>query len=112
MAKLPTYYVMERDRDMPATVRPEMPSAAAIAGCRWLPDEALAVYAGEYGRIGFQGGLQYYRVVTGGHLACEMKTFAGRAIEVPSLFIAGSKIGHAPCRERVCPSVSLSVVSA
>src|SRR3546814_19470264 len=44
----------------------------------------------EYGRIGFQGGLQYYRVVTGGHLAREMKTFAGRAIEVPSLFIAGS----------------------
>src|SRR3546814_1450594 len=91
MAKRPTYYVMERDRDMPATVRPEMPSAAAIAGCRWLPDEALAVYAGEYGRIGFKGGLQYYRVVTGGHLAREMKDFAGRAIEVPCLFIAGSR---------------------
>lgn len=90
MAKLPTYYVMDLDRDMPATVRPEMPSPEAIAACRWLPDEALAVYAGEYGRIGFQGGLQYYRVVTGGHLAREMKTFAGKAIEVPSAFIAGS----------------------
>ena len=90
MAKLPTYYVMDLDRDMPATVRPEMPTAAEIAACRWLPDEALAVHAGEYERIGFQGGLQWYRVVTGGHWARELRTFAGRSIDVPSAFIAGS----------------------
>lgn len=90
VAKLPTYYVMELDRDMPETVRPEIPSPEAIAACRWLPDEALAVYAGEYGRIGFQGGLQWYRVVTGGHWARELKTFAGSAITVPAKFIAGA----------------------
>ncbi|GHD56180.1 alpha/beta hydrolase [Thalassobaculum fulvum] len=90
IARLPTYYVMDLEADMPATVRPEMPSAEAIAGCRWLPDEALAVYAEEYGRIGFQGGLQWYRVVTGGHWGRELKTFAGRTIDVPSAFIAGA----------------------
>ncbi len=90
IAKLPTYYVMDLDQDMPATVRPEMPSAEAIAACRWLSDEALAVYAEEYGRIGFQGGLQWYRVVTGGHWGRELKTFAGRTIDVPSAFIAGA----------------------
>ncbi|MEQ9333151.1 alpha/beta hydrolase [Thalassobaculum sp.] len=90
LAKLPTYYVMDLDRDMPATVRPEMPSPEAVAGCRWLPDEALAVYAGEYGRIGFQGGLQWYRVVTGGHWGRELRTFAGRSIDVPSMYVAGA----------------------
>ena len=90
IAKLPTYYVMDLEEDMPATVRPEMPSAEAIAACRWLSDEALAVYAEEYGRIGFQGGLQWYRVVTGGHWGRELKTFAGRTIDVPSAFIAGA----------------------
>ncbi len=90
LAKLPTYYVMDLDRDMPATVRPEMPSPEAVASCRWLSEEALAVYAAEYGRIGFQGGLQWYRVVTGGHWGRELKTFAGRSIDVPSAFIAGA----------------------
>jgi pimeloyl-ACP methyl ester carboxylesterase len=90
MAKLPTYYVMDLAQDMPATVAPEMPSADAVAVCRWLPDDALAVYAAEYARTGFQGGLQWYRVVTGGHLARDLKTFAGRTIDIPSAFIAGS----------------------
>ena len=38
-----------------------MPSAAEIAACQWLPDRELAVYAGEYQRNGFQGGLNWYR---------------------------------------------------
>src|SRR6201994_3194457 len=50
LAKMPTYYIMDRDRDMAATVAPEMPSAGAIAACRWLPGNELAVYRGEYER--------------------------------------------------------------
>src|SRR5213075_1219536 len=34
LAKMPTYYIMDRDRTMPETVAAEMPSAAAIAACR------------------------------------------------------------------------------
>ncbi|NQW11725.1 MAG: alpha/beta fold hydrolase [Alphaproteobacteria bacterium] len=90
LAKLPTYYVMDRDKTMAETVAPEMPSAAGIAACGWLLDDALRVYSAEYGRIGFQGGLQWYRCVTGGLFAAELKTFAGRTIDVPSCFIAGS----------------------
>ena len=48
----------------------------------------LRVYAEEYGRNGFQGGLQWYR--SGGVITDEPLTFAGRTIDVPSLFIAGS----------------------
>src|SRR5205085_5581771 len=89
LAKLPTYYVMEADKGMAETVAAEMPSAAAIAACRWLPDSELAVYAGEYARNGFQGGLQWYRSRTTGAFDGELQLFAGRSIEVPSLFIAG-----------------------
>jgi len=90
LAKLPNYYVMDLDVTMPESVRPEMPSAEAIDACEWLSDAALAVYAAEYTRTGIQGGLQWYRVVTGGHVARDMKTFAGQTIDIPALYIAGS----------------------
>jgi pimeloyl-ACP methyl ester carboxylesterase len=90
LAKMPTYYVMDLAEDMAATVAHEMPSAEQIAGNRWLPDRELAVYAGEYQRNGFQGGLQWYRRGTGGLDTAELQLFAGRTIDVPSLFIAGT----------------------
>ena len=89
MAKLPTYYVMEAALGMAETVAPEMPAPAAIAGCQWLPDAELAVYAGEYGRTGFQGGLNWYRCGTGGQFTADMQLWAGRTIDVPAMYIAG-----------------------
>ena len=52
---------MDLADDMPTAVAKEMPSPQEIAACRWLPDDELAVYAGEYRREGFQGGLNWYR---------------------------------------------------
>ncbi|MCB1510228.1 MAG: alpha/beta fold hydrolase [Hyphomicrobiaceae bacterium] len=89
LAVLPDYYVMPRDIDMAAAVAPAMPSAAAIAACCWLPDADLAIYAAEYGRTGFQGGLQWYRCATGGLFGDDLKTFSGRTIDVPCCFISG-----------------------
>lgn len=91
MAKIPTYYVMERDKGMAATVAPFMPSAAEIAACRWLTEPEVAVYATEYARTEFTGALQGYRVRRGTDpkSMAEMHTFAGRTIDVPSLYIAG-----------------------
>jgi pimeloyl-ACP methyl ester carboxylesterase len=88
LAKMPTYYIMDLDQDMAATVAPEMPSAAQIAACRWLTERELAVYGGEYLRTGFQGGLQWYRCRTQG-VNADLEVFAGRTIDVPSMFIAG-----------------------
>ncbi len=68
LAKMPTYYVMDLDETMAETVAHMMPSSAAIAACRWLPDSELAVYSAEYERTGFQGGLQWYRRGTGGRI--------------------------------------------
>jgi pimeloyl-ACP methyl ester carboxylesterase len=88
-AKLPRYYVMDLNKDMAATVASEMPSAAEIAACRWMPEADLRVYSTEYGRTGFQGGLQGYRVGTSGKYTAELQTFSGRTIDVPSMFIGG-----------------------
>ena len=88
LAKMPTYYIMDLDKGMAEGVAPEMPSAAEIATCRWLPDNELAVYAAEFDRTGFQGGLQWYRCAGGKHMA-ELETYSGRTIDVPACFISG-----------------------
>jgi pimeloyl-ACP methyl ester carboxylesterase len=91
LAKIPTYYVMDRDKGMAETVAAEMPSAAEIAACKWLTDDEVGVYATEYGRTGFNGALQGYRVRRGADpkSIAELHTFSGRTIDVPSMFIAG-----------------------
>jgi hypothetical protein len=86
---MPTYYIMDLADDMPTAVAKEMPSPAEIAACRWLPDSELAVYAGEYQRNGFQGGLNWYRSRTGGAFESELQLFSGRTIDQPSIFISG-----------------------
>jgi pimeloyl-ACP methyl ester carboxylesterase len=89
LAQLPRYYVMDLDKGMAETVAPEMPSGAEIAACKWLPEEDLRVYSAEYRRTGFQGGLQGYRARWTQAYTSELLTFAGRTIDVPSLFIGG-----------------------
>jgi pimeloyl-ACP methyl ester carboxylesterase len=92
MAQIPTYYVMDRDKGMAATVAAEMPTPAEIAAAAWLTDAEVDVYVTEYGRTGFNGALQGYRVRRGSDpkSLAEMQTFAGRTIDVPSMYIAGA----------------------
>ncbi len=89
LAKLPRYYVMDRDKGMAESVAPVMPAPSEIAACKWLPDAELRVYSGEYGRTGFQGGLQSYRIGQDSRWSAELRLFAGRTIDVPAIFISG-----------------------
>jgi pimeloyl-ACP methyl ester carboxylesterase len=89
LARMPTYYIMDLHEDMVATVAHEMPSPEQIAACRWLREDELRIYSAEYGRTGFQGGLQWYRCRTTGRFQGELEVFSGRSIDVPSLFVAG-----------------------
>ena len=89
LAKMPTYYIMDMNENMAETVAHEMPTASEIAACRWLPDAELSVYAAEYSRNGYQGGLQWYRCFTGARNIAELQVFSGRTIDVPACFIAG-----------------------
>lgn len=89
LAQMPTYYVMDLGKTMPETVAPFEPSAAEVQACKWLTESELGVYTEEYGRTGFQGALQAYRVFSDPDLNAELRLFSGKAIDVPSLFIGG-----------------------
>lgn len=89
LAEMPTYYVMDRDQTMAETVRPHMPSVAHIAANRWMSEAEMAVFAEEYGRTGFQGGLNWYRARYEPLLNAELAHYSDKAISVPSLFVAG-----------------------
>jgi pimeloyl-ACP methyl ester carboxylesterase len=89
LAKMPRYYIMDLDKGMAETVAAEAPADAEIAACAWLPEDELRVYSAEFARTGFQGGLQWYRHITEPKSSAELQLFSGRAIDVPSIFIAG-----------------------
>jgi len=91
IAVMPTYYIMERDKNMAETAAEFMPSAAEIASCAWLDQREIAFYAEEFGRTGFQGGLNWYRCRLDPAQTSELRLFSGRTIDVPSCFIAGEK---------------------
>ena len=89
LTALPSYYLMALASGMAETVAAVMPTAAQIAACGWLTDSELRVYSAEYQRVGFQGGLHWYRCATSEQHTAELQLFAGRRIDVPALFIAG-----------------------
>lgn len=91
LAKLPTYYVMDRDKGIAATMAAEMPSKAQIAACKWLTEDDLQVYSTEFIRTGFQGGLNYYRVAEDDRFGVELSAFAGKTIDVPACYIGGER---------------------
>jgi pimeloyl-ACP methyl ester carboxylesterase len=89
LAKMPSYYIMDARKGMADTVAEHAPSHAQIAACTWLPEDELAVYSEEFSCTGFQGGLQWYRSATNPASIGRLSAYSGRAIEVPSCFIAG-----------------------
>ena len=91
LAKMPTYYIMERDQGIAATMAAHMPTPEEIARCGWLTEADLDVTSAEFIRTGFQGGLNYYRVLTDPRYDAELNAFSGRRIEVPAMFIGGAR---------------------
>ncbi|KAL5499022.1 hypothetical protein ACEPAH_1540 [Sanghuangporus vaninii] len=107
IAYLPPYYMMPRGESMSAVVGARLPRGDDLERARaWLRDADVDVFTTEYGRTGFQGGLNRYRVAT--RLGCvgdtlnsisaseqdyisELTLFARKKIEVPALFVAGDK---------------------
>lgn len=90
IAELPRYYVMDLDRNMAQTVAAMAPSLQELPECRWLTDAELAVYAAEFGRTGFQGGLNWYRCASDAGCLAPLHRWRGKRIEVPACFIAGA----------------------
>jgi pimeloyl-ACP methyl ester carboxylesterase len=63
----------------------------AERSARWLPDHELEVYADEWGRTTFQGGLNWYRLMTRPELYADTEAWSGAKISVPTIFVAGKK---------------------
>jgi len=95
LEKVPSYYIMPLHATMRQTVDLALanssPSAIQQRGKRWLPDADLDIYVREFGRTGFQGGLNYYRVGTDPAKQADVELFAGRKIDVPALYISGKQ---------------------
>jgi pimeloyl-ACP methyl ester carboxylesterase len=89
--RIPNYYVMDKDKTMPETVAPDMPISSQIKACKWLTESELDVYTTEYGRTGFQGGLQAYRVYSDTVQLNNLRLYSQKTIDVPSCFIGGEE---------------------
>lgn len=91
LAKMPTYYIMDLNKGIAATMAEHKPSPVEIAACKWMTEADLQVYSHEFQRTGFQGGLNYYRVGLDLQLDGELNAFAGKTINVPACYIGGSR---------------------
>lgn len=91
LAKMPTYYVMDLGDTMAEAVAKHMPTSQEIASCKWLREDELQVYVSEYGRTGFQGGLNWYRSGGSEGNRQKLELFSGMKIRVPALFVAGKQ---------------------
>lgn len=90
LATLPEYYVMPAHENMRQIV------ARHAATFTWPPEDADAgrVYAAEFARTGFQGGLNYYRSTLSPPPAArvdELIALAGRRVCTPAAFISGTR---------------------
>jgi pimeloyl-ACP methyl ester carboxylesterase len=90
LAKMPTYYIMDLNQGIAATVSEHQPTPAEIAACQWMTEADLQVYTQEFERTGFQGGLNYYRIDGVFSEESGLNVFSGKRIEVPACYIGGS----------------------
>ncbi|KAG1761079.1 alpha beta-hydrolase [Suillus occidentalis] len=93
LATLPEYYVMPLHESMPEVIARHARMDARIT---WPKAEEVAggVYTAEYGRTGFQGGLNYYRSARSPpppERIAQLLALAGRRVEVPAAFISGAR---------------------
>jgi pimeloyl-ACP methyl ester carboxylesterase len=88
-AQIPGYYIMDQSKGMAETVAALAPSPVDIGATPWLTEAELDVYVSEWGRTGFQGALNFYRVFVDPSLIAQFRFFAGRTIDVPSAFFGG-----------------------
>lgn len=90
LAKMPTYYIMDLNQGVAATVAEHQPTPAEVAACQWMTEADLQVYTQEFERTGFQGGLNYYRIDGVFSEEAGLNAFSGKKIEVPACYIGGS----------------------
>jgi pimeloyl-ACP methyl ester carboxylesterase len=82
---------MPAGETMAGTVHRDAEGEDLSALASWLPESELDVYVAEFGRTGFQGGLNWYRASVSSDGARSLRLYSGMQIDVPAAFIAGSR---------------------
>ncbi|KAF7881866.1 uncharacterized protein EAF02_006554 [Botrytis sinoallii] len=91
---LPPYYSMPLHstmRDIIQTTMQSIPPSSLSRMETWLSPSDLSVYTSEYTRTGFQGMLNWYRILTSPYYTQELALFAGKTLDIPMLFVSGEK---------------------
>lgn len=93
LATLPEYYVMPAHENMRQLIERH---ASQHPHFTWPPDDVDVgrVYAAEFARTGFQGGLNYYRSALSPPPAErieELIALSGRQVSVPAAFVSGAR---------------------
>lgn len=95
LAKMPWYYIMPADKTMAEAVAQLMEATEKrdeLASEAWFPDDEVAIYAAEFGRTGFQGGLNWYRIFSeAAKNAWDQDIFAGKKIDIPCSYASGAQ---------------------
>ena len=93
LTTLPEYYVMPAHENMRELIARHARQDPLLT---WPPDEVEAgnVYAAEFGRTGFQGGLNYYRAALEPppmEREGEVALLSGQRVGIPVAFISGAR---------------------
>jgi pimeloyl-ACP methyl ester carboxylesterase len=89
LSKMPTYYIMNKNETMTDTVINNMPSDVEIEKCNWLTESEIKIYAKEYSRTTFQGGLNWYRASVDLDNLKRLSVLKEKNVVIPSVFISG-----------------------
>ncbi|KAG1747381.1 alpha beta-hydrolase [Suillus lakei] len=93
LATLPEYYVMPLHESMSEVIARHVRMDTRVTWPK-VDEVAGGVYAAEFGRTGFQGGLNYYRSALSPpplERIAQLRAIAGRRVEVPAAFISGAR---------------------
>ncbi|KAG8216927.1 alpha beta-hydrolase [Butyriboletus roseoflavus] len=93
LATLPDYYIMPAHENMREIIERH---ASQHPHFTWPSDDTVAgrVYASEFARTGFQGGLNYYRSAFSpppAERVDELIALSGRTVRIPAAFVAGAR---------------------
>jgi pimeloyl-ACP methyl ester carboxylesterase len=72
----------------------------------WLTEADIAFYAGEFGRTGFRGGLNWYRNIDRNWEL--LAPYAGARVTVPALYVTGDRdlVVSFPGMDQLIPNLS------
>lgn len=91
LAVMPGYLLLDLNKTMPEMVASMLIGEDPSISNAWLSDSDLDVFVSEFERTGYQGELNWYRVLTSVTMAHDQLLLAGAKLRVPTAFITGAQ---------------------